>query len=255
MVVKHKTPYKKLHRFAQGIVLLLLYPFLNGFVLLSGPEEARLPVSPSSPTIMFLLNPKHPEFDQKEDFLGGAYKDLDDDAFYETLVRETMDIWNRVEGSYVRLDVTVDASAVKEGEDGIFSIVPGNLPPTAAAAAHPQFKHGSIYDCDIQIGQSKTSARDLAFTILHELGHCLGLGHNHSNYGAVMGYARKSRGLYLAADDKAGLIYLYRDPTTPEPQEAIACGRIPGRGGSPWALLLIVLPLVVTVIRRWGRGF
>lgn len=236
-------------------LLLLLWPFLNGFVLLSGPEEARLPVSPDTPTLTFHVSPDHPKFDKKDEFLGGSYKDLNDDAFWEALVRETMDIWNRVEGSYIRLDVAIDPAATKDPEDGVFSIVPGDLPATAAAAAHPKVDKGDITDCDIQVAKTKTTARELAFTILHELGHCLGLGHNHTNYNAVMGYSRKSRSLYLAADDKAGVIYLYRDPATREPQEEIACGRIPGRGGSPWMFLIIVAPLLATVVRRWWRGF
>lgn len=225
----------------------------QAFVLLSGPAEAKLPAAPANPEIVFKLSPDHPPFDKKEDFLGGIYKDLDDDQFWPTLVQETMNIWNNVEGSYIQLKAEVDGSAALDPNDRTYSIKTGNLPKTAAASALPRNEDDTIFDCDITISKGKQEARDLAYTLLHELGHCLGLGHNHTNYNAVMGYSRLSRSLWLSPDDKAGVIYLYKEVGTRETEELVSCGSV-GRAGDNrrhgW--LIALAPLVTLAVSGWN---
>jgi hypothetical protein len=228
--------------------LVLLSNVLCGFALFSGPEEATLPVDPTQPQIIFRLSPDMPSIKNKDEFLDGAYQDLSDEEFWLTLVTEAMARWNDVNGSFVQMTAELDDSATIDPEDHLFSIVTNNVSVTVAASASPQVEEGKIVDCDIQVGDRSAEADSLAYTLMHEVGHCLGLGHNHSDYDAVMGYTRLSKNLSLGADDKAGVIYLYpEDGDTPK--ELISCGTI-GTKVSSWPLLaLIFLPCLVLLLK------
>lgn len=223
------------------------------FVLLSGPEEARLPVTPDSPEISFIYEDRAPTINEKEAFEDGKYKDMSDAELFPIILQLAMDKWNSVKGSYLRLKLAGadSARANFNGDDRIFSVVFGEANFSSAALAYPTVEDGKIVDCDIQVASRSTSARSLAYTILHELGHCVGLGHYHTNYNAVMGYSRMDRNLKLGADDMAGEIYLYPDPSVGNttPKELVSCGVI-GGGENPAKFILWLLlgaPFLVSV--------
>lgn len=228
------------------LTALATVPLLQGFVLLSGPETARLPVNPQSPTVVFRLNSQGPELDKKDEFMGGIYASLSDAELYPILVQEAMDRWNQIDGSYVQLEYAMDDAAALDPEDQVFSIVEGSLEATAAASANPVVEDGIINDCDIKISSRKVSAKSLAYTLMHELGHCLGLGHNHTSYNAVMGYSRTSQSLYLASDDKAGILFLYPDADAPKPKEMISCGTT-GRRIPPTSRLFMAFAMMIPI--------
>ena len=51
-----------------------------------------------------------------------------------------------------------------------------------------------ILDCDIGLGSRSSLQKDLAYTLMHELGHgAWALVTTCSDYGAVMGYSRSDR--------------------------------------------------------------
>jgi len=216
----------------------------KAFVLLSGPAEAKLDVSRDLPEIAFVLSDQAPTIKDKDQFLGGKYSDLTDDEFWVALVTEAMSVWNNVPESYVTMTLTNSTSAAVDSEDRVHSIVVDSVNLSASAFASPNIEDHTIIDCDITVGNKSTSAKSLAYTLMHELGHCLGLGHNHSNYDAVMGYSRSSRSLKLGLDDMAGLVYLYPTASVGEIKETWGCATIGKAYNHSSTLFLLTLPLL-----------
>jgi hypothetical protein len=235
-----------------------LYPLLTGFVLLSS-KKAALPATVAQPSVTFYWDATAPapEIDKKDEYRGGAYKDVDDLTMMRQLLVDAMDMWNSVPGAFVTL-VLADADPTRviqedRGDKQNSIIVEESTNLSSAAYAQPQIDDSAtIVDCDINVAKKKTTAKELAFTLTHELGHCLGLGHAHTNYNAIMSYSRTSRNLALGADDIAGLIYLYPDPKygSGDPEELAACGTAGGGHGRAAAGGLLLLPLLGALAPR-----
>lgn len=224
----------------------------QAFVLLSGPAEARLPVSEENPQIVFDLSLDPPSITDKDKFMGGQYEDLSDEDFWLMLVQLAMKPWNDVADAYIEMSVEFSDQAALNNEDRIFSIVVGKTNLTTAAYADPTLEDKVIADCDIAVSERGSTARFMAYTLMHELGHCLGLGHNHSDYAAVMGYSRTDRSLSLGLDDEAGLVFLYPSSAVGKPKELAGCGVIGGRGSSNfWMFLLLCLPILAGLVHRF----
>ena len=250
------------------LLLTGLFVSQSGFVLLSA-KKATLPVSTVQPRLIFQWDGSSPDISNKDEFEGGIYAELDDQAFMQQLLNTAVNRWNEVRGSYLVLEVQLSASAVSmDPEDQIFSlVVEASDNASSAAYAAPQMDDEGtvINDCDINIASRKTEAKSLLRTIVHELGHCVGLGHPHSNYGAIMGYSRDDSKATLGADDIAGVIFLYPDPNyvSGSPKELIACGVLNGKNqnsqnkkgsGEIVMLLALILPLWQYRKKNGARG-
>ncbi len=258
-------------RISFGFVIFVMAAFVLGvggyssngiaFVLLSAQEEATLDVSPYDPVVTFTLSGEHPDLKDKDDYANGIYSNLSDSELWPILVQNAMNRWNEIRGAYVELQINPAGEAKFDAEDRIHSIVVGSQGFTSAALANPQIEDGKIVDCDIKVGTKRVSANSLFYTLIHELGHCLGLGHNHTNYSSIMSYSRDARTTRLGADDIAGAIYLYPDPNVidEDSSEAIGCGVLSGQPARQqnlwgWLLLLLPLPLLLLIGVKSGRA-
>lgn len=244
--------------------LLLSQGFLArqaySFVLLSGASEARLPATSESPVITFQVAADAPPISEKDGFAAGVGQLLSDTDYWLYLIQAAMDEWNNVRGSYIRLEAELSDAAALNGADGAYSIVTSSTNLTTAAFARPEISERIIQDCDIAVSERGARAESLAYTLMHELGHCLGLGHNHGDYKAAMSYSRDSRDLSLGLDDEAGVIYLYPEASVAAPRELVSCGAISGQDGRPRTgsaplLLLFLLPLAVAGSQRFKKWF
>ena len=183
-----------------------------------------------------------------------------------------MNRWNSVPGSFVRLELVEGAGVIDNNDDINAMIVHDFGDKSSAAQAAPNIRsldgghHWTITDCDIMISPGASTATVLERTIAQELGHCLGLGHAHTNTQALMGYTRSDTSSALGADDMAGVVYLYPDPAFPQKgaREMISlesCGTLGTHGIGDYvvrgfALVCFLSPLVLIGWRhvRHGKG-
>jgi len=250
------------HRHFTSIWILILAGlsfsshFSHAFVLLSGPEKAILPVKLAAPNITFIWNGDSPFISGKSSIGDGSYASASDADVMAYLLQRSLNRWSTVRGSYLKLILgNVDPSINIDSEDGVYAIVVGKQDSlSSAASARPQTESGTVIDCDIEVGTNPVSAKSLEVTLTHEIGHCVGLGHAHSNYGAIMGYSRAQTSPDLGADDKAGVIFLYPDPAFGSDNlDKLSCGQI-GSFSQPSLIIgVLVIPMAFCYRRKKRR--
>jgi hypothetical protein len=232
----------------------------QSWVLISGPAAATLPVTPESPVITFVWDGSAPSMSGIDQVLDGEWAGLTDSEVMENALNFAMNTW-QVPGSFLKFRLEKDPSITIDPSDGKNAIVVKTSSNLAEAGfAAPTISKHTITDCDIEIDGTTTPLQDIIYTLIHEFGHCLGLGHTHTNYGTIMGYARISHSFHLGSDDMAGVIYLYPDPAygKAEVQELAACSHgkhdeIASRRGRNFIAALFFLPFGLPIFYRRRR--
>jgi len=222
----------------------------------SSGDPVRLNVSPENPKVFFRIAGTPPEFEDKDKFLDGKYAALSDADFFKAMVLEAMKRWNDVEDAFIELALSTENGTAADAEDNINTIIFSSGSWSDAGSALP--KQGTteqdsryIVDCDISLDAEKDPQK-LAFTVLHELGHCLGLLHPHYSTKSVMSYATINKNLELTLDDKAGVTILY--PVSYEKRKNLIplCGSLPAltphRGTTSTAAWALMAPLAICAL-------
>lgn len=211
--------------------------------LQSGPVLAYpTPVDFDGSILRWDIGPDDPPitFEVKAD----RQSDLDD--FY-TAVVDSADLWSGVSNSYFRyaevqegevaqvtvnLNRAIDGSAVSSGY-AVFDAYEDKKP-----------SHCSIFIL-VDDGFSQNS---VAKTILHELGHCVGLGHSLIPE-AIMSYQLAKNQFALDIDDEAAVTRLY-PASGDEPKLPPGCSIGVMRSNYPAALVFLLLPPLAAAFRK-----
>ena len=182
----------KLPKLFVMIILLLQSHLLEGY-----PTEVhfdgvpiRWPISKETPKIYFEI----------------AGDGAQANPNYAAFVMEAAEMWTSVSGAYIEL---LPQSSDDEKTSISVNIGGGSIGEYAAAyTEYDSIDASGLQHCTIYLRSSGIDAYHFAKSILHEFGHCLGLGHSLIPE-SVMSYYLEENGFYLAIDDEAALSRLY----------------------------------------------
>jgi hypothetical protein len=165
-----------------------------------------------------------------------------DAAGYQNAAAEAVSLWNQVPGSYFRY------AKAPDGEPPQVTIhLQSSLNGTRSTAGYTYFDkyegNKPLHCMIVILVDDSVSYRSVAKTILHELGHGLGLGHSLVPQ-AIMSYSLQENGFSLDVDDHAAVARLYplsgHRPKLP-PGCASGSGDYGASSESSLALLLLLL--------------
>jgi hypothetical protein len=178
--------------------------------------------------------------------------------WYSFLVDDAARLWTNAEGSFLEITPT-------DGERTAQITVHfrTSLDDAPYSAGYSQFdqlnEDGTPAHCSIFVQASSSSSfLALGKTILHEFGHCIGLGHSLIPE-AIMSYKLDRNGFALDLDDEAAVARLYpADGSDPELPPGCQVGRSRTRnnhiGELFWLLLLGQLSASILSIDRRARA-
>ncbi|MCX6124918.1 MAG: matrixin family metalloprotease [Proteobacteria bacterium] len=175
-------------------------------------ELLRWDIGPTNPTVLWEVKA------DQADIL----------PFFEQVVTDSARLWSTVPGSYLKLTRAPEGAFAQITFDFKYTQLVGE-----SAAGSAEFdeidKSGPIH-CAVNIGGSpQIDWTTIAKTALHEMGHCLGLGHSLVQE-SIMSYALDKNKFGLTIDDEAVVTRLY-------PKDASQTKLPPGcavLGDGPW---------------------
>ncbi len=179
--------------------------------------------------------------------------DREEDALtYQGAVEDAVDLWNGIPSSYFAFD-KVPSNQPAQVTIHLQSIIDGGQ-YSAGYAIFDEYDGTRPIHCSIYVSvDDGVGYTGLAKTFLHELGHCLGLGHSLVPQ-AIMSYKLEENAFALDVDDQAAAARLYpQDGSSPKLPPGCAVGS--ARGGSALATLLLFLmaPLAALIPSRLPR--
>lgn len=175
-----------------------------------------------------------------------------DRTVYASAVDDAAQLWTDVPGSYFAFEPVADG-AVAQVTINLDSAIEGGA-YSSGYALFDGYEGNKPSHCSIHVTvDSSVSYNGLAKTILHELGHCAGLGHTLIPE-AIMSYDLEKNSFGLDVDDEAALVRLYpADGSKPKLPPGCAVGP-DQKGFGPLLLALFLLLPLAGAIRGSNRS-
>jgi hypothetical protein len=173
----------------------------------------------------------------------------EDESNYQGAIEDAVALWNDVPASYfayelapedTRAQVTINLkSAIDGGEH------------SAGYAVFDEYDGTKPIHCSIFVSVGgNVGYVSMAKTFLHELGHCMGLGHSLVPQ-AIMSYKLAENSFALDVDDQAAAARLYpADGSEPKLPPGCAVGADRAGGSGVILALLLATPLLALIPRR-----
>lgn len=222
------------------LCLLMAFSFSSSSRLMAYPTPVdfngvlqRWDRTPENPTVYYQV-----DADEEEDF----------NRFYGYVLMAA-DMWSDVKGSFIKLE-PVPEGHVADINVKLARSFSGGEQSSGFATFDDSDESGPKH-CQIEIAiHDSLSTYSFAKTTLHELGHCVGLGHTLLPK-AIMSYYLGENEFKLDTDDTAAVSRLYPSDGS-EPKLPPGCAVGEGHAGSSRLLLLLLggAPLFVISMRR-----
>ena len=172
--------------------------------------------------------------------------------FYE-ITLSAADVWSGVDNTIIRvkpatIDVTSQITIYFES-----SIAGGDM--AAGYSIFDDIKDGVPQHCSVHIAaDSNSDSYNLSKTTLHEMGHCLGLGHSLVP-SSIMSYSLEKNSFGLAMDDEAAIARLYpADGSRAKLAPGCAVGSRRQSGGQPFVIfILFIVPVCLVGLSKIMR--
>lgn len=157
------------------------------------------------------------------------YSKISEDYKYREMVLRALDTWTKASGGRVSFDV------VNVLTDSQINLDWKRVDRQALGHCYFHFDmHNRLYSAEVQIGisdglihQAYTDENEVYHTILHEIGHTLGLGH--SPYESDIMYTPHKYGVVnLSKQDEMTLKWMYKFPTNCTVEEIASKYGVPG---------------------------
>ena len=178
--------------------------------------------------------------------------------FLNPVVTAAAGLWNEVEHSTIKLRPSTSDHPAQISIHFKASITGGDK--AAGYSVFDKVQSGKPEHCSVHISVTEDSDYlALHKTTLHEMGHCIGLGHS-LIANSIMSYELEKNDFALSLDDEAALSRLY--PVSRDaPYLPLGCSiphtvdHWPSRHDTqlPVMLLLFILPIVAGSIRKYLR--
>lgn len=230
-----------------------LLTLLAAFLQPRSTEAYPFPVDFSGQLLRWQIDASTPDLTYQVEFEGSF-----DESLLITVTRDAASKWNEVPSSFVVLNFTNSLDAdirvvFKQNDTGDDF--------AAGFAVFEEYDGNTPVRCRIEVFLEDIVTVGVAKTILHEFGHCLGLGHSLVPE-AIMSYRVNENQYALSLNDYAALTTLYPRPGFAEDKKPLGCSVVPDRiaKASPsrslvhaaWLVALLSLPWALTWWKRTG---